>query len=369
MPFQILSVDGAGRERWSSLIEALPPELRDIHFLPEYGAIYRDCYGFEPLLAVYQDGDGFVLQPFVRRPLGQLPFLAGAADADRFTDIANPYGFGGPLSNASSSEVARALYGRFSDALAEWCESEGIASEFTSLHPFCTGHQLSLLEGRLAPSHEKDVYYIDLKLEEQELWRKLRRGHRASINLARRHEVRVERVEPNATNLASLNELYAESMNRRRAAQRWHFPEEFFATTIQWLGEQRSSIFFGYRGQRVASAYILIHGFNTVYYHFSGTGAGDGRIGIDTLMFYEMASWARNAGYARCFLGGGVTRREEDGLRQFKAGFASVCAPLYTYFRVRDRSVYDDLSARKRAFEVATTGRESASGFLPVYRR
>ncbi|MBI5132511.1 MAG: GNAT family N-acetyltransferase [Rhodopseudomonas palustris] len=369
MAFEILSAEGRDRERWSALIEALPPHLRDLHFLPEYGMIYRDCFGFEPLLAVYQEGDDFVLQPYVRRPLGQLPFLQGAADSAVFSDLANPYGFGGPLSNAADADSARRLYGSFAASLAEWCDREQIASEFTSLHPVLNEHQLQLTQEELSPVHEKDIYYIDLKLDEEELWRKLRRGHRASINLARRNEVRVEKVEPTEDNLRTLNALYAASMQRRGAAQRWRFPPDFFTTTIRWLGERGSSLFFGYRGARVASAYILIHGYETVYYHFSGTNADDGRIGIDTLMFFEMASWARSQGYARCFLGGGVTRREEDGLRQFKSGFASVCAPLYTYFRIRNRSVYDDLCSRKREFEIATTGQESASTFLPQYRR
>jgi hypothetical protein len=368
MGFDILSAEGPDRDRWSRLIAALPVSLRDVHFLPEYGLIYRDCYGFEPFLAVYQEGDAFVLQSYVRRPLRQLPFLADAADAGRFSDIANPYGFGGPLSNASP-KAGRALYARFAAAFEAWCEQEAIASEFTSLHPILNAQQLALMEGKLSPTHEKDVYYIDLRLDEDQLWQKLRRGHRASINRARRNEVRVSKVEPNEANLAILNKLYADSMRRRGAAQRWRFPEDFFATTIRWLGDRGSSLFFGYRGARVASAYILIHGFETVYYHFSGTDAEDGRLGVDTLMFYEMALWARSEGYARCFLGGGVTRREEDGLRQFKSGFASICAPLYTCFRVHNGAAYDDLAARKRTFELATTGRESVSTFVPIYRR
>ena len=369
MGFEILTAEGADRELWSALIAALPPHLRDIHFLPQYGAIYRDCYGYEPLLAVYRDGDSFVLQPYVRRPLGGLPFLAKAADAARFSDIANPYGFGGPLSNAESMEAGRALYARFASELQAWCERESIASEFTSLHPVLNDHQAALVEGHLAISHEKDIFYIDLGLDEQELWRKLRRGHRSSINLARRHDVRVAKVEPSEANLATLNALYSASMQRRAAAQRWRFPENFFATTIEHLGEGGSSLFFGYRGERVATAYILIHGFETVYYHFSGTNADDGRIGVDTLMFYEMASWARVQGYARCFLGGGVTRRVEDGLRQFKSGFASVCMPLYTYFRIRNEAIYHELCARTRAYEIETVGAESVSKVLPLYRR
>lgn len=369
MTFEILSADGQDGARWAELISALPSSLRDVHYLPEYGRIYRDSYGYEPLLALFQDGSDFVLQPFVRRSLGQLPFLANDPGADHFSDIANAYGFGGPLSNVASAPAANHLYGRFAEAFAGWCEKAGIASEFASLHPFFAEHQLALVEGFLKPAHEKDVYYIDLTQTEEQIWRGLRRGHRGSINLALRHGIEVKRVPPTPENLAILNRLYNGSMDRRRAASRWLFPESYFADTMKHLGEQGSSIFFGYSGARVASAYILIHGFDTVYYHFSGTSPDDGRIGIDTLMFHKMALWAREAGYAKCHMGGGATRRTDDGLLKFKAGFGGASAPLYTYFSIRSPSVYDALCARKRSFELESTGRESPSSFLPQYRR
>ena len=103
MPFEILSAEGEDARRWTELINILPPHRRDIHFLPEYGRIYRDTYGFEPLLAVYSDDNGYVIQPFVRRSLSNLPFLADAADALAYSDIANPYGYGGPLSSSDDT--------------------------------------------------------------------------------------------------------------------------------------------------------------------------------------------------------------------------------------------------------------------------
>jgi hypothetical protein len=49
---------------------------RERYPLPsEYGAIYRATYGCQPLLAVLGDERRFVVQPFVKRPLNDLPFL------------------------------------------------------------------------------------------------------------------------------------------------------------------------------------------------------------------------------------------------------------------------------------------------------
>jgi hypothetical protein len=64
-----------------------------------------------------------------------------------------------------------------------------------------------------------------------------------------------------------------------------------------------------------------------------------------------------------------VTSRSDDPLLRFKAGFSRLRAPLHTYFRIRNKAVYERLNARKREHEIATTGAESGSDFVPVYRR
>jgi lipid II:glycine glycyltransferase (peptidoglycan interpeptide bridge formation enzyme) len=112
-----------------------------------------------------------------------------------------------------------------------------------------------------------------------------------------------------------------------------------------------------------------MHAFGTAYYHFAGSRDAHPGLRASNLMLLESALWARGAGFTRYHLGGGVTRSAGDSLLRFKAGFSDRRAPLYTYFCVRDAPVYERLCERKRAYERATEGRESASDFLPLYRR
>jgi hypothetical protein len=368
MPFEILSAE-KDSARWTALIEALPPERRDIHFLPEYARIYRDSYGFGAHLAVYAADAGFVVQPLVRRPLRGLPFLAGASDAANFSDIANPYGFGGPVSSAADPEVARRLYRAFAHEFAAWCGREGIASEFASLHPFFVPHQLALMQGVLVARHEKDVVFIDLTEDESKIAKNLRKGHRSSVALARRAKARLEKVETSETNLAVFGEIYAGTMVRRQAVERWFVPENYFSNFARQLGARRTSLFFAKVDDEIESACLLMHDFGTAYYHYAGTRATRRELGINNFMVIETAMWAKAAGFRRYHLGGGVTRDQDDSLLRFKAGFSEHRAPLYTYFCVRDRAVYDELCARKKAYERATAGAESPSDFLPLYRR
>ncbi len=369
MAFEILSAEAEDALRWTALVNKLPAELRDIHFLPDYGRIYRDTYGFSPHLAVYRAGGDFVIQPFVRRPLRDLPFLADAPDAGNFSDIANPYGYGGPLSNVSDPETARLLYSGFAEAFAEWCDEADIASEFVSLHPFMAQYQLALVNPVIAPKLEKNIVFIDLAQSETALTKSLRKGHRSSIAAARRAGVRIEKREATASNLAVFNEMYDTTMVRQQAADRWFVPNSYFETCMRQLGAGRSSLFFAIVDGEVESGCLLMHDFAMAYYHFAGTYAKHPALGVNNLMVYETAIWARAAGYTRYHLGGGVTRSADDSLLRFKAGFSDLRTPLYTYFRVRDQVVYDQLCERKRAFELATTGTESASDFVPIYRR
>ena len=351
--------------RWRALIDALPAERRDIHYLPEYGRLYEETHGFEALLAVYSTDAAYVLQPFVRRPLAGLPFLAGETRAA--WDSANPYGYGGPLCTlAADDPAARELYTRFYGEFGNWCDRHDVASEFSTLHPFMLEHQRYLIP---QARHEKDVVYMPLAGGEAALLKGLNRGHRSSVSRARRAGVRVAKVEATRANVAAFAEIYAQTMERRNAAPRWLLGEDFFAAFCRLLGAARSSLFFAYVGEELECAYLLMHDFGTAYYQFAGTRGAYPELRVNNLTMLETAAWAAGAGYERYLLGGGVTSAADDSLLRFKAGFSARRAPLYTYFCIRSRVVYDALCERKKAFERATQGGESTSGFLPLYRR
>jgi hypothetical protein len=368
MPLEILSLE-KDAPLWQSAVADLPAAQRDIHLLPEYVRIYRDCYGYRPFLARYRGVDGYVMQGFVRRQLDCLPFLSGAPDGGQFSDIANAYGYGGPRCSASEWERSRSLYHSFASEFAAWCEEESIASEFGSLHPLVIKHQRGLIEDFLPVTFVKEVVVIDLRPDETRIGNGLSKGHRSSIALARRSGVRVEKVEPNAANLKSFCAMYQATMLRRQAAKRWFLPEDFFFATCSLLDEKRTTLLFAFAHDELESGCLLMHDFTTAYYHFAGTYANYARLGVNNLLVWEAAMYAKRAGYQRLHLGGGVTANEDDGVLRFKAGFSDDRAPLYTYFTVRNRAVYDELCARKRAYERQTTGAESQADFLPLYRR
>lgn len=367
MTFDVLTAKGADAARWTSLVDRLPVYQRDVHFLPEYGRIYEDTHGFESLLAIYESSDCFVIQPFVRRPLVDLPFLQAHDDRFAFSDITNPYGFGGPI--ASDAESCKAAFPEFSKAFGRWCDERHVASEFTCLHPFLERWQRPLIAIAESPHHEKDVVFIDLTQGEAELIAGLRKGHRSSIARARRSNVEVRSVDPLGAEMDLFREMYIETMQRRSAAARWSLPDVFFKATVRHLGADRTSLLIATVEGVPESGCLLMHGYDTAYYHFAATFAKHPGLGVNNLMVFEAAKLMKAAGKRRLHLGGGVSSNPDDSLFLFKAGFSPGRAPLYTYFAVRDIKAYDELCERKRAHERQADGEESMSDFLPLYRR
>jgi len=369
MRFEVLSADGSDGARWSALVQGLAPEQRDIHFIPEYGQIYGKTYGFEPLLALYGDGSSFVMQPFVKRPLNKLPFLKEQGVSQPYYDIANPYGYGGVVCHTESGISTDDLCRGFNESFTSYCVDEGIASEFTSMHPLLGNHKLLLDAGEIIPVKQKEVVFMDLRLNEADLWKGIHKRRVRCIKKAIKNGVRTERVEPSEANFDILNRLYYQTMGRHNAAARWIFPEGYFRNCLEKLGPQRVSLFFAYVGDEVAVATILIHDFEIAYYHFSGSDTRFYELCPSDLLMYEISLWAKRQGYKYFHLGGGVSSAQDDPLFIFKSGFSDGKATLYSYSRVLNGQSYEKLCSLKKRYEQQVDGKESDSDYFPLYRR
>lgn len=369
MSLDFLTLDN--RTVWSSLVERLPESQRDIHFLPEYGEIYQKVYGHEPLLAYFDAGSqGFALQPFVKRSVSDLPFLKNTRmDGDcEYFDVSHPYGYGGPVFSCSSGSPEQLLT-EFSNLVAIETSKRGWASEFTSVHPLLGNHAHLLRAGLLNLQARKSVVFVDLTKPLEEIWKGFDKGHKSSIKKAQRSDILVERVPPTPENLSIFNELYYHTMKRRGAAERWLFPEPFFAQTVKSLGDNRASLFFAILDRKAIAAYFLIHDFSLSYLHFTGAREEFLKLSPNNLLMFECIKWSKDKGYRFFHLGGGVTDSEADPLFSFKAGFSSDKATLYTYGRVLNESNYERLSHLKSEFEITNFGKESKIDFFPSYRR
>jgi hypothetical protein len=367
MSFRVLRPDGADRALWHEALQRFPAAVRDLHYLPEYGLIYRDSFGHEPALAVYERNGSMIVHAFLVRSLTQLPFLGGVSE--RFVDIATPYGFGGPLlSDPTRADAADSLRA-FDAAFRDWCLNERIASEFVVLHPVLGNHAPIAASAIADPVQTKHVVIVDLQLPDEELWARVSRGTRSSINRARREGVVVEQVVADAAALETFRRLYLATMRRRNAAERWFVPERYFTDCVQRLGTDASALFFARCEREVAAAYLLLSDANSAYYHFGASDEAWLERRPNNLLMYETLLWAKRRGLRAYHLGGGVTAAEEDSLLRFKSSYGGRKSMLYTYGRILDQDVYRHLCALKLRHEQETSQSIGRPDYFPLYRR
>lgn len=354
--------------RWKNIVYSMSPEKIDIHFSPDYARIYELTYGHEAFLAVYGDQDNFIITPFIRNDVTKLPFMESQHDQPPAYDIESLYGYGGPMAHVSenSSGLLKELYTNYFKTFHEFCLANHIVDEYIRLHPLLANH-LPIQEFGLANlSLIKPIAYVDLTRDEETLWHGLRKGHRASVNKARRLGVQVVREQVADEALAVFRHLYKETMERKQAIEEWLFPDSYFTNCADCLGDQRISIFSAKVDGVTAASSLIIHAYQTVYYHFAGSSNVYRDYCANNLLLYEVTLWAKARGYRYFHLGGGFVAG--DNLYFFKSGFSNTTAWLYAYKQVHDEKRYTQLCELKNAWDLAQGIQRCDSLFFPSYR-
>ncbi len=359
MSFRVLLPDDP---EWMRLVNNLPENVRDIHFLPNYGKIYDDVYGFKPRLAIWQQGDNYIIQPFVLKPLNGLPFMSGHSHNTLY-DFSHPYGYGGAIAN---SEESASHYKDFYAAFHDYCAGQNYPAEFCSLHPLLGDWQKPMIEQLHTLNFQKNVLSVPLN---DNLMERFSQGHRRNYRKAIKAGVEIKKVPMTPETFAQFQEIYLYTMQRRNAAARWHFPDDYFPACHRHLGEEETSLFFAYYQGKLASACFLIHGFQTAYYHFGGSYEEFHETRASNLLLTSAMEWANSAGYRHFHLGGGVSSADDDPLAQFKRGFGAMAYPLYNYEKIHDEGMYNTLAKLKIDHEQKANETLVNPAYFPIYRR
>lgn len=285
-------------DAWHEWIEKLPPEYRDIHWSPELYRVYERVYEFTSSLLVAIEGTNFAIQAC---------FCGGSG-------MRHVYNFGGPLGSAAVGLPWE---------LVEWKRKIGVKREYCTLHPLFEEQQREILQSHNPIQYIKNAVYIDL---DKPLT--LRTTHRQMCRYAHEAGVTIVQCSTLADNLTLFDRMYQASMDRKNAADHWRVHDTFFSTMAACLGE-KMALFFAYVKGELEAGCVVIHDYDTVYYHYAASIGVHSRIGVNHAMVVYVAEWAKERGYKRLFLGGGV--KPDDGLYLFKTGFSKERAAVYRY--------------------------------------
>lgn len=366
---ELLSTKGAEKKAWKERIAALSP--RDVFYTPEYLMVFEGCpagetrtnFGGEACLFVYGDEDDFIVNPFFKRDLQDLPFYASAQAQKPFYDIASPYGYAGPAARVTHRNLESALWKGFLDEFHKFCRENNIVSEFVRLNPFLRNHEPLGFTGNVKESGA--IVYIDLTASEDTLWKNFKKPNRNCITRARRENVEISRTKKK-DDLEAFYDIYNKNMDRRKAKKMYYFPMEFYDLLFDLLKEN-VSLFVAKHGGEIISAALFIGEENFIHYYLSGTRPETRSLGSNNLLLYEAMLWAKGHGYKTLNLGGGY--KAGDNLFRFKSTFSKTTTAFYTYRKVHDESMYHALCTARDSYAKSIGESLIESDYFPRYRR
>ncbi|MCZ7438577.1 GNAT family N-acetyltransferase [Micromonospora sp. WMMC241] len=339
-------------ERWAGLHRVWP--RREVFAHPAYLRLFAGPAD-EPLAAYARTGNGFVLYPFLLRPV-DAPHLG--VPPGRYHDLTSPYGYGGAFQEGVGELEAKEFWVAFD----EFCLRRRVVSEVTRLALF--------EQERLSPpgpTRQKLTNVVrDLDIGDEEMWREFDHKVRKNVNKARRSGVTVE-VDLDGARLDSFLRIYASTMDRRAAASGYYFPREFFTTIVREMPGQFAFFHALHEGRVVSTELVLLSALS-LYSYLGGTDRDAFDLRPNDLLKFEICRWGRAQGRARFVLGGGYA--PDDGIFRYKRAFAPRgLVPFHLGTRVLDEPVYQRLCAAHREEGVRRDPAWSASpDFFPEYR-
>lgn len=299
----MFSVVPIGDVRWVSAVMGLGQECRDIHFDQRMLAPYVTAFKWKALLAVTSSQDGYIVQPVLVTPEGELR---------------HAYNFGGPM---PSSDLVNAQ--EHVDNLNDWARKQGLVKQYCTLIPFLSEKQTELLKTTdIITERKKDSVIIDLKDQ------KIRGTTRRMANKAREAGV-VIKSHP-LSDIKDFYKIYETTMDRKNAKDHWRFPVSWFESFVRFL--KPTLLLAEYKGNIEAGCLVIYsQQYPVAYYHFAGSYNTHPSLGINHLMVLAASEFIKTSGVRYLYLGGGITDNPNDNLLIFKSGFSQKRLPVHSY--------------------------------------
>jgi hypothetical protein len=356
---------------WRALVKKNPKA--DIFFTPEYSLTFAGTtgetkrnFGGEALLFFYGNEDNYIVYPFFKRRISELPFHRHIPPrSNDWFDIISPYGYSGPLAYVTDLILENQLWQEFFSAFHEECIKDKVVAEFVRLHPFIRNHvpvqTCPDIEVRKRPA----VIYMDLTLDETAMRKEMSKGNKSSVSKARRNGVEI-RCSATPEEIDAFYRLYIATMERNNAKNAYFFSRDFFTTTFQLLGENVRLYSAWYKDKIIAASLFIYQG-EFAHYYLSGSDAAYLSLCPNNLLMYEVISSAKASGFKIFNLGGGYV--SGDSLYNFKASFSKATADFYIYNRIHNKEVYDILCHARDEYDKLAGKEPVKSDYFPGYRR
>jgi hypothetical protein len=346
------------RDEWKSYHERLPAACSDIYASPDYYEVFEKRGDGKAHGYLYEEGEGFVLYPFLMNPVRPL----GLLDPDEeYFDIQGAYGYNGPY----ASSVDDSLIGGFSREFVTFCHEAHIVAEFIRFNPVIGNHRFLTY---LTPLDTLDNVVVDLTLSEEDLWMKsYDHGVRKAISKGERSGLACEIIlskNMSAGDIGKFVKLYHATMSRNQAGEFYFFDEDFFRQLAGGL-PHNSLFVLVYKDQVPISTELVLFGRQAAYGFLGGTLAEYYSLSPNSYLRHHLILHLKQKGLKFYSIGGGIKRN--DNIYKFKKSFSrNVDSTFYIGKKVHNLPLYDDLC---RAWEQKNPGKKEIYGnYILKYR-
>lgn len=340
--------------RWISVWRQCPS--REVFAHPAYVELEADSDRTRARAAILETDDGTVLYPFLQRRLDTLS--CWTPDIGAASDITAPYGYGGP--NVWGATDRDALAAQFWDAFDLWAMRERIVSEFVRFSLFAD----SMLPYRGEREERQANVVRSLTLPIEAIWMDFEHKVRKNVKKAQRSALHI--VHDEGERLEAFLDIYAHTMDRRTAHDRYYFPREYFLRLQQQLPGQ-FRYFHAVLDGRVVSTELVLISENSVYSFLGGTRDAAFEHRPNDLLKHAIITWAQEQGKENFVLGGGV--EPEDGIFRYKLAFAPEGrCPFFVGTRILLPELYERLRLTRLSHAAAEGAMPPRPGYFPAYR-
>ena len=281
----------------------------DIFFTPEYARLFeKTAFGGELCHFTWAGID----YNFFKRPI----------EGTSYFHIISPYGYSGPVAFANSEPL------EYLRAFHRFCLEKNIIAEFALLHPFVENYK-GLENNCIFKSGE--IYYIDLTQPLQ-----CDKACKSSIKKAQRSGIEVK-LDDKGDNYYLFAMLYWQTMDQNEANKGYYFSLKH----IDGLFSQLNAKLFGawYLGKMIAGSIILKYN-NYAHCFLAGADKEYSHLCPNNLLLSEAIKWSKEEGCKIFNLGEG----KDDSRSSFERSFSKLSKPVYTYYKVHNQKVYNELS-------------------------
>jgi len=335
---------------WVELWESWPAHEVSAH--PDYVNLFTRSSD-RSLCAVLRSPGGCVLFPFVLRPLHMEKWVKSDSE---IWDLVTPYGYGGAFVwEMPDADV-------FWDKFRAWTQRINVVSAFARLSLF--PEQLILFDGEIQVRSQNIVRMLDLNADA--MWMDYAHKVRKNVKKALRNNLDVD-IDLTGLHLKEFLEIYYSTMDRREAASRYYFPEEFFYNIVRDLTGQ-FAFFHVLHESKIISTELVLVSADYLYSFLGGTCAEAYALRPNDLLKHSIIEWGRDQKKKAFVLGGGY--EEDDGIFRYKRSFApNGEVPFKVGMRIYKPQIYESLVQQRLKWE-SSQGLDwkPRSDFFPKYR-